>query len=170
MDHNMDHSIHSRHHMMHIADSRTEKHLDNKTQSTFRLAVSATLHCLIGCGIGEVLGVIIGTAFGLDMITTMIIAVILGFIGGLVLGIVPLIRASFTFRNALKTVIVAEGLSIVVMEAFEVLTQVLIPGVMEAGLSEPIFWYGMIAALTVGFIAALPVNYIMIKKGVRHQH
>ena len=166
MEHNMDHSIHSHHQMMHKVGNQFKE----KKQSTFMLAVSATLHCLIGCGIGEVLGVIIGTAFGLDMITTMIIAVTLGFIGGLLLGILPLLRASFTFKNALKTVIVAEGLSIVVMETFEVLTQILIPGVMEAGLTEPIFWYGMFAALTVGFIAALPVNYFMIKKGVRHQH
>ena len=170
MEHKMDHPIHSHHQMMHKTESKISNHSNDKTQSTFRLAVSATLHCLIGCGIGEVLGVIIGTAFGLDMITTMIIAVILGFIGGLLLGIVPLLRASFTFKNALNTVIVAEGFSIVVMETFEVLTQILIPGVMEAGLTEPIFWYGMFAALTVGFIAALPVNYVMIKKGVRHQH
>jgi len=171
MKHNEDHSIHSHHQMMHkAADNGKEKHSDKKGQSTFRLAASATLHCLIGCGIGEILGVIIGTAFGLDMITTMVIAVILGFIGGLSLGIVPLLRASFTFKNALKTVIVAEGLSIVVMEAFEVLTQLVIPGVMEAGLTEPIFWFGMIAALAVGFIAALPVNYVMVKKGIRHQH
>jgi F0F1-type ATP synthase assembly protein I len=166
MEHNLDHSIHSHHRMMH----KVENQLKEKKQSTFMLAMSATLHCLIGCGIGEVVGVIIGTAFGLDMITTMIIAVILGFIGGLLLGIVPLLRASFTFKNALKTVIVAEGLSIVVMETFEVLTQILIPGVMEARLTESIFWYGMFAALVVGFIAALPVNYVMIKKGVRHQH
>ena len=170
MEHNMDHSIHSHHQMMNKVEHKIKNHSDEKKHSTFRLSVSATLHCLIGCGIGEVLGVIIGTAFGLDMVTTMIIAVILGFIGGLLLGVLPLLRASFTFKNALKTVIIAEGLSITVMEAFEVLTQILIPGVMEAGLTEPIFWYGMIAALAVGFIAALPVNYVMIKKGVRHQH
>lgn len=170
MQHNLDHSIHSHHQMIQKTDGRTTHHSNEKMKSTFKLAISATLHCLIGCGIGEVLGVIIGTAFGLDMITTMVIAIILGFVGGLQLGVMPLLRASFTFKNALKTVVIAEGLSIVVMEAFEVLTQILIPGVMEAGLTEPIFWYGMIAALTVGFIAALPVNYVMIKKGVRHQH
>ena len=170
MEHTKNHSMHSHHKMSHPKENKTKTHAIGGEQSTFKLAVSATLHCLIGCGIGEVLGVIIGTAFGLDMITTMLIAVILGFIGGLFLGILPLLRASFTFRNALKTVIIAEGLSIVVMEAFEVLTQIIIPGVMEAGLTELVFWYGMIAALAVGFIAALPVNYIMIKKGVRHQH
>lgn len=168
MEHNTDHTLHTHHQM--TQQLASNNHSDWNKQRTFRLAISATFHCLIGCGIGEILGVIIGTAFGMDMISTMILAVILGFIGGLLLGILPLLRASFTFKKSLKTVIVAEGLSIVVMEAFEVLTQIVIPGVMEAGLTEPIFWYGMIAALAVGFLAALPVNYVMIKKGVRHQH
>lgn len=56
------------------------------------------------------------------------------------------------------------------MEAFEILTQIMIPGVMEAHLTDMIFWVGMTISLIVGFIAALPVNYIMIKRGVRHIH
>ena len=31
------------------------------SSASFRLAVSATVHCLTGCGIGEVLGMVIGT-------------------------------------------------------------------------------------------------------------
>ena len=106
----------------------------------------------------------------MNMFDTTILSVILGFIAGLSLGVLPLLKAKFTFRNALKTVLIAEGLSIAVMEAFEVMTQWMIPGVMEAHLTDWIFWVGMLAALVVGFIAALPVNYIMIKRGVRHQH
>jgi F0F1-type ATP synthase assembly protein I len=169
MEHNTDHTMHHHPHH-HMEDDKSKKHSVHEKENTLKLVISATLHCLLGCGIGEVIGVILGTVFNLDMFTTMVIAIILGFVFGLFLGVLPLIRASFTFKNALKTVIIAEGLSIAVMEAFEVLTQVVIPGVMEAGLSEPIFWYGMIASLAVGFIAALPVNYVMIKKGVRHQH
>lgn len=75
-----------------------------------------------------------------------------------------------SFSQSTKIVLVAEGLSIAVMEAFEVLTQVTIHGVIAAGLTGGIFWPGMGAALIVGFIAALPVNYYMIKRGTRHQH
>jgi putative flippase GtrA len=141
-----------------------------KSGGEFKLALSATLHCLLGCGLGEVLGMIISVWLGLSMTNSMVLAVILGFVFGLLLGVVPLLKRKFTFRDALKTVILAEGLSIVVMETFEVLVQVKIPGVMEAGLTEGIFWLGMGAGLVAGFIAALPVNYIMIKRGVRHQH
>ena len=161
MNHN-EHAMHTHHNM--------SMHEIKEKQKTFILALSATLHCLIGCGIGEVLGMIIGTALNMKMFDTTILSIILGFAAGLSLGVTPLLRAKFTLRNAVKTVLLAEGLSIAVMEAFEVITQWMIPGVMEAHLTDWIFWVGMLAALIVGFVAALPVNYIMIKRGVRHQH
>lgn len=138
--------------------------------SAARLAFSATVHCLIGCGVGEVVGVIIGTAFSFSMMTTMVTGILLGFLFGFLLGMLPLLRAGFSTDRAFKQVLIAEGLSIAVMEAFEVLTQLYIPGVMSAGLTDSIFWIGMLAALVVGFIAAYPVNLILVKRGVRHQH
>ena len=159
MEHNHDHHSHLHHEPAPV-----------KAENIMKLAISATLHCLLGCGIGEVVGVIIGTYYGMTMTATMILAVILGFVFGFALGIIPLARKGFSFSKAFKIVLAAEGLSIAVMEAFEVMTELLIPGVMQAGLTDAIFWLGMGAALAVGFIAALPVNYIMIKRGVRHQH
>jgi hypothetical protein len=145
-------------------------HHHPKVENRFNLAISATLHCLLGCGLGEVLGIIIGTALYLDNITTMALGIILGFVMGFALGIMPLLRAKFTFQKALKAVLVAEGLSIVVMEATEVLVQVYTPGVMEAMLTDSIFWWGMLLSLFAGFIVALPVNYYLIGLGIRHQH
>jgi hypothetical protein len=134
------------------------------------LATSATLHCLLGCGLGEVVGVIIGKALAMSNVSTIVLAVILGFVFGLLLGILPLLRAKFGFKRAIKQVMIAEGLSIAVMETAEVLVEVYTPGVMAAGLTSPIFWAGMLLALTAGYLAAFPVNYIMIGKGVRHIH
>ena len=139
-------------------------------KNAWTLAFSATVHCLIGCGVGEVLGVIIGTGLDLRMWPTMLLGIALGFVFGFVFGILPLLRAGFGFRDAARTVLVAEGLSIAVMELFEVLTQIVMPGVMEAGLSDGIFWIGMAAALIIGFIAAFPVNLFLVKKGIRHRH
>lgn len=141
-----------------------------KSENVMKLAISATLHCLLGCGIGEVAGMIIATYTGMSMTGSMILAISLGFVFGFALGIVPLVRKGFSFSKAFRIILVAEGLSIVVMEAFEAITQLAIPGVMEAGLSDGIFWLGMIASLIAGFFAALPVNIYMIKRGVRHQH
>jgi hypothetical protein len=138
--------------------------------SRFRLAVSTTLHCLLGCGLGEVAGMIIGTALSLSIVKTIILAVSLGFVFGFLLGIIPLLKAGFSIQRAFRQVFIAEGLSIAVMETAEVLVQVYTPGVMESGLSSAIFWIGMLLALIAGFMAAFPVNYYLIGKGVRHIH
>jgi Domain of unknown function (DUF4396) len=172
----MNHDHH--HHQPVKASGDTLQHMGAQAQSTTRssrkepmmLALSATFHCLIGCGIGEVTGMIISMAIGLDITSSIILSVTLGFVAGLALGVWPLLRYGFTFRNALNTVIIGEGLSIVVMEAFEVGTQLYIPGVMTAHLTDGIFWWGMLASLGAGFIAALPVNYFFVKRGIRHQH
>ena len=103
-------------------------------------------------------------------VNTLILAVVLGFVFGFILGMRPLLKAGFNFNSAFKTILIAEGLSIAVMEATEVLVEVYTPGVMEAGLTSWIFWVGMLLALTAGFIAAYPVNYYLIGIGVRHQH
>lgn len=156
---NTQHHSHSGHHQHHAEEP-----------SQAKLAFSATLHCLIGCGIGEVLGIVIGTYFGIGKVNTLILAVTLGFVVGLILGIRPLLKAKFDFKRALKTVLIAEGLSILVMEATEVLIEVYTPGVMAAGLTNWIFWAGMLLAMSGGFIAAYPINYYFIGKGIRHQH
>ena len=159
----MEHTHHHEHshHVLEPIISRNEN---------MKLAINATLHCLLGCGIGEVVGMVIATYFGFSMINSMILAIILGFVFGFGLGIIPLIRKGMSFSQSIKIVLVAEGLSIAIMEAFEVITQFFIPGVMEAKLSDSTFWLGMIAGLIVGFMAALPINYYIIKRGVRHQH
>ncbi len=156
-------------HVHHLSGNRD--HQTNKTRLPgFKLAISATIHCLIGCGLGEVLGMILSSTFHLNNLYSVVLSIITGFIGGLLLGILPLRKIGFTLGKALKTVLVGEGLSIAVMEAFELITQASIPGVMDAHLTESLFWLGMIVSLFAGFIAALPVNYIMIKRGVRHLH
>jgi uncharacterized membrane protein YadS len=141
-----------------------------KKENAFKLAISATLHCLIGCGLGEVLGMVIGTWLHMSNLSSMVLAIILGAVLGLLFGMVPLLRSGFSFKKALRQTLIAEGLSIAVMETIEVIVQVNTPGVMDAHLSDSIFWYGMLLGLVAGFIAAFPVNYYFVKKGIRHQH
>jgi hypothetical protein len=140
-------------------DHRANRKHGAPNASHTRLAFSATLHCLLGCGLGEVGGMVIGTALHWDNVSQIVLAVVLGFIGGFALGIIPLLRAGFPFRRAFKQVLIAEGLSIAVMETAEVLTQVYTPGVMHAHVTDAVFWMGMGLGLVAGFIAAFPVNY-----------
>ena len=140
------------------------------TRDKVKLATSATAHCLLGCGIGEVVGVIVGTALAWSIVQTIVFAVFLGFVFGFALGLVPLLRVHFRLKDAVRQVLIAEGLSIAVMEAAEVLVQVYTPGVMAAGLTSSLFWIGMSLALLAGFIAAFPVNYVLVGRGIRHIH
>jgi hypothetical protein len=146
MEHPNGHTLDSHHHLGQVETGNSSS-TNKDHQNNLKLAISATIHCLLGCGLGEVTGMIIGTALNMNMIDTTILSVVLGFVAGLSLGVIPLLRAKFNFKKALKIVIVAEGLSIFVMETFEVMTQWMIPGVMGASLSDGIFWLGMTTAL-----------------------
>ena len=145
-------------------------HHDHEPVNNAKLAASATFHCLTGCGLGEVIGMVLATMIGLGNVQSITLAVILGFVFGFFLGLRPLLKANIPFSHAFKQVLVAEGLSIAVMETAEVMAEVYTPGVMSAGLGEGIFWLGMCFALIAGFVAAYPVNYVLVKRGVRQYH
>jgi len=147
-----------------------KNHKHNQTKSVSKLAFSTTTHCLLGCGLGEIVGVVIGVALGLAVWQSLTIGVILGFVFGFSLGVLPLIKTGKGFKFAFKIIFIAEFISIAVMETAEVLIEIYTPGVMSAGLTEPIFWAGMALALSGGFVAAYPANYIMIKRGMKTCH
>ena len=133
-----------------------------------RLAFSATVHCLTGCGIGEVLGFVIGTGLGFSDLATIALAVGLAFVFGYALTLRPLSRAAMSLGAATRLALAADTLSIVVMEIVDNGVIVLIPGAMEAGLSDPLFWGSLALALAIAFVAAYPVNYWLITRGRGH--
>lgn len=156
--------------MEHNHNHHSHENQISHTTNKLKLAASATFHCLLGCGLGEIVGVIIGTALVFSNVQTIVLAVSLGFVFGFGLGLIPLLKARFRLKDAIRQVLIAEGLSIVVMETAEVLIEVYTPGVMAAGLASWLFWGGMLLALIAGFIAAFPVNYVLVGRGIRHIH
>jgi hypothetical protein len=132
------------------------------------MAANATLHCLTGCAIGEILGLMIGTALGLANAATIPLSIALAFVFGYTLSTLPLLQAGLGFFASLSVVFAADTLSIAVMEVTDNLVMLVIPGAMEGGLVNPVFWIGMIIALTAAFFAAYPVNRYLINKGKGH--
>jgi hypothetical protein len=132
------------------------------------MAASATLHCLTGCAIGEILGLVIGTAIGLSTGWTVALAVGLAFLFGYALSTLPLLKAGLGFFAALSVVFAADTLSIATMEVVDNAVMALIPGAMEAGLLNPVFWLGMMIALSAAFVAAYPVNKYLLARGKGH--
>lgn len=133
-----------------------------------RLAFSATLHCLTGCGIGEVLGLAIGTAIGLGNTETIALAVVLAFFFGYLLTMVPLRRAGLPMRQALSTALAADTASIAIMELVDNTIMLVIPGAMDAALTDILFWWALAVALAVAGVAAYPVNRWLIARGHGH--
>ncbi|QZY29198.1 DUF4396 domain-containing protein [Nocardioides coralli] len=132
------------------------------------MAANATLHCLTGCALGEITGLMIGTALGLGTAVTIALAVGLAFLFGYSLSTLPLVQAGLGFFAALSVVLAADTLSIVTMEVVDNLVMAVIPGAMDGGLVNPIFWVAMIIALAAAFAAAFPVNRYLIDKGKGH--
>jgi hypothetical protein len=136
--------------------------------SVNRVAFSATLHCLTGCAIGEVLGLAIGTALGWGNAPTILLAVVLAFLFGYSFTFVPLVRGGMALRAAAGIAFAADTVSIVVMEIVDNAVVLLIPGAMDAGLDELLFWGSLALALGIAFVAAYPVNRWLIGRGKGH--
>jgi len=132
------------------------------------LAASATMHCLTGCAIGEIIGLIIGEILGLGVLLTITLAISLAFLFGYTLSLIPVVRSGIALKTALGVVLAADTLSIAVMEVIDNAVMAGIPGAMEAGIVNPIFWLSMSLALTAAFFAAYPVNKYLLSKGRGH--
>lgn len=156
------------HEHQHIHADHTHPDHQTMTGNLNAMAVSATLHCLTGCAVGEIAGLIIGTAAGLANAPTIALSVALAFLFGYSLSTLPLLRAGMTLGGALGIVLAADTLSILTMEIVDNAVMVVIPGAMNAGLVNAIFWIGMIIALTAAFVAAFPVNRYLLQRGGGH--
>ena len=133
-----------------------------------RLAVSATLHCLTGCAIGEVLGMVLGSWWGWSNGATIALAVALAFLFGYALTIWPVLRSGLPLRTAVTVALAADTVSILTMEVVDNAIMLAVPGAMEAGLTNPLFWASLIVALAIAFAVTVPVNRALISRGKGH--
>jgi hypothetical protein len=132
------------------------------------MAVSATLHCLTGCAIGEIAGMAIGTALGLSNWTTVVLAIVLAFVFGYSLTSLPLLRAGLALAVVIPIALASDTLSIATMEVVDNLVVVVIPGALDAGLGDLLFWGSLSFGLSVAFVVAVPVNRWLLARGKGH--
>ncbi len=132
------------------------------------LALAATVHCLTGCAIGEVLGMVLGTAFGWSNGATVVASILLAFLFGYGLTSLPLVRSGLPLRQVVPLALASDTLSIATMEIVDTLIVLLIPGALDAGLGDPLFWGSLAVALVLAGGAAYPVNRRLIARGKGH--
>ena len=140
----------------------------SESNGRWRVAASATLHCLTGCAIGEVLGVMIGTALGWTTLSTIVLAIGLAFLFGYAFTLRSVLGAGLSLGAAVGVALAADTLSITVMEVVDNAVLLMVPGAMEAGLGDWFFWLTLAGALAVAFVVALPVNAWLIARGRGH--
>jgi Domain of unknown function (DUF4396) len=132
------------------------------------LAISATLHCLTGCVIGEVLGMAIGTALGWGDLATIVLAIGLAYVFGFGLTSLPLFRAGLTLAAVVPIALAADTVSITIMEAIDNAFVAVVPGAMEAGLTDPVLWATVLGGFVIAFPFAWAANRYMIARGKGH--
>ena len=143
-------------------------HEHHAPPSLTRQAVAATVHCLTGCAIGEVLGMVLTAWWGWGNAASIGLSIVLAFAFGYSLTLLPLLRAGLGLRRSTQLALAADTLSIVTMELMDNAVVLAVPGAMEAGLTDALFWGSLAVSLLVAFVVTVPVNRWLIARGRGH--
>ena len=131
-------------------------------------AIAHTAHCLTGCAIGEVLGMVIGQNWNNILQTAL--GIILAFFFGYLLTFSGARLKGMPPRKAMKLALTVDTVSIISMVIIDNTLEWLIPGAINAQLSDFLFWWSEALSLTIAFIFTVPVNRFMISRGFGHSH
>lgn len=134
--------------------------------SLWRRGFRSVAHCYSGCGAGEIVGVVV-TAGLLSLGTWWIAGVTfaLAYVAGFGMTVGPLMQEGVGLRQALWDAFYSETASITVMEVVAIGTDIWLAG--DATMAHALFWSSLVFSLSVGLLAAYPVNVVLIRFGVK---
>jgi len=135
---------------------------------SWRMAITATRHCLTGCAIGEILGMVLSTWWGWGNGANIALSVALAFFFGYLLTYTGVRRMGADNRTAVQAALASDTVSIATMEIVDNVFLLLVPGAMAATLTDSLFWWSLAASLAVAFVAAVPVNHWLMERGKGH--
>jgi hypothetical protein len=111
---------------------------------------------------------VIGTALGWSNWPTVALAVALAFLIGYGMTLRPLRKAGLAWSAAFGLALASDTLSMGTMEVVDNVFMLVIPGAMDAGLADPLFWGSLAVSLILAGAAAFPVNRCLIARGKGH--
>jgi hypothetical protein len=149
-------------------EAATHHEPDHGHDASFGVALNATLHCLTGCALGEIAGMALGTALGFSNFGTIVLSIALAFVFGYSLTSLPLLRAGFAFGAVVPIALASDTLSITTMEVVDNLFILAVPGALNAGLGDTLFWGSLALSLVIAGAFAVPVNRWLIGRGKGH--
>jgi uncharacterized membrane protein len=132
----------------------------------WRRACRSDAHCYSGCGMGEIIGVVLSVGlFAMGLWEAALITFSLAYIFGVALTVGPLMQEGNPFGTALKDAVISETASIVFMEAVAIAVDFYLGE--GARMGDVRFWSSLAVSLSLGFFAALPVNALLIRLGIK---
>lgn len=132
----------------------------------WRRGARSVAHCYSGCGAGEVIGLILAVGIlALETGWTVGVTFTFAYTFGILLTAGPLMQEGVGLGEALSDAFTSESASIVVMEAVAIGSDLLLAG--EARMGDVRFWSSLIVSLTLGLLAAYPVNVLLLRLGVK---
>jgi hypothetical protein len=135
-------------------------------EDTFlRRGMRSTAHCYSGCGVGEALGVTIAAVLLFDTLGVAAVTFSLAYAFGVAFTVGPLLQDGVGLQEAFADAVYSETGSIVAMEAVAIGSDIYLAG--EATIGEPLFWAALAVSLSLGFLAAYPVNLGLLHLGVK---
>jgi hypothetical protein len=135
---------------------------------SWRMAVTATRHCLTGCALGEIAGMVLSTWWGWGNVANIALSIVLAFAFGYTLTYTGVRRAGADSRTAVQAALASDTVSILTMEVVDNLFILVVPGAISAGLGNSLFWWSLVVSLAVAFAAAVPVNHWLMERGKGH--
>ena len=139
--------------------------------TTLGTSASATLHCLTGCIVGEVAGLAIGVELGLGTWPTIALATVLAYVSGFTLGLLPVMKdRGIGLLAAFRIIWIGEAVSIGVMEIAMNYADYRMGGMAAPTVLSWMFWRGLLVAVPIGFLAAWPVNYWLLRRNLKSCH
>jgi hypothetical protein len=135
---------------------------------SWRMAITATRHCLTGCAIGEVTGMVLSTWWGWGNLANIVLSIALAFFFGYTLTYTGVRRAGADSRTAVQAALASDTVSILTMEIVDTLFILVVPGAIAATLDTTLFWWSLAVSLAVAFVAAVPVNHWLMERGRGH--
>jgi hypothetical protein len=135
---------------------------------SWRMAITATRHCLTGCAIGEITGMVLSTWWGWGNAANIALSIALAFGFGYALTYTGVRRAGADSRTAVQAALASDTVSILTMEFVDNLFILVVPGAISAGLADSLFWWSLVVSLAVAFVAAVPVNHWLMERGKGH--
>ncbi|SFR65828.1 protein of unknown function [Halogeometricum rufum] len=134
--------------------------------SVWRRGLRSTAHCYSGCGAGEVVGILTAQAI-LGLAIGWVAAITFGFayLFGYALTVGPLMQEGVAFWESMKDALYSETPSITIMEIVAIGADLLLAA--SAHVTDVLFWMALAFSLSLGFVAAFPINVVLVNFGVK---